>query len=75
MSITISVPKSLVTEEQKNTHDEGRKLRVNERRSQVRKLIDIVTSLYTPLLREHTKQTKLKRDLAEKDDSFIDGFK
>ena len=75
MSITNSVPKSMVAEEEKNTHDEGRKLKVNERRSQVRKLIDIVTSLYLPLLREHTKQTKLKRDLADKDASFIDGFK
>ena len=49
----LKAPKSQ-PEEQKNTHDEGPRLKVNQRRSQVRKLIDLVTSFYTPLLRTHT---------------------
>ena len=49
-------------EEVKNTLDEGKKLKVNEKRAQVRKTIDLVTSLYTKTLRQHSQATKLRKN-------------
>ena len=49
-------------------------IRINERRSKVRAIIDHVMALYLPCLRDHTRRTKIKKELEEKHQDLCQTF-
>ena len=69
LSMDHESPKSI-----SRTKSKDSKLPINERRSKVRAIIDHVMVLYLPLLRDHTRKTKIKKDLDEKHEDLCKKF-